>query len=171
MTGLRWWVGAGSFFIGLSGAALVAVAQQPSGSSAASGGTVRSPALPDFQAPPSLAWTQEASSAGISQRGLPYSQVFRSPAPVPAGATITSVRVQRQASGSGYLATTLCTAPGKGTCIVVQGSHVSTKVFNGLPASQALYLTHTVMGEGPLVPPMFVRASVTVWYTPVTPVR
>lgn len=114
-------------------------------------------------------WTLESTSSSISQKGLAYSQVFRNPSPVPAGAKITSVRVQRHASRSGYLATTLCTAPASGQCVVVQGSHVSTKVFNGMPANQPFYLTHTVMGDGPLEPPMFVRASVTVWFEPFTP--
>ncbi len=116
-----------------------------------------------------LTWTLELTSSSINQKGLAYSQVFRSPASVPAGGKITSVRVQRHASRSGYLATTLCTAPAAGQCVVVQGSHVSTKIFNGLPANQTFYLTHTVMGEGPLAPPMFVRASVTVWFEPFTP--
>lgn len=114
--------------------------------------------------PASTAWTQDASSAAISHRGHPYTQLFSSPSPVPSGSKITAVRVQRHANRSGYLATTLCTAPAAGTCVSVQGSHVSTRVFNGLPANQPLYLTHTVIGEGPLAPPMFVRASVTVWY-------
>lgn len=112
-----------------------------------------------------LVWTLEANSPGLNQKGLSTTQVFRSPSPVPAGAAILSVRAQRQASRPGHLVTTLCTAPGGGgRCVVVQGSHVSTKVFNGMPAGQPFYLMHTVMGEGPLVPPMFVRASVTVWY-------
>lgn len=114
-----------------------------------------------------LVWTLESNSPGLNQKGLSTTQVFRSPSPVPAGATITSVRVQRRASRAGYLVTTLCTAAGgAGRCVVVQGSHISTGVFNGMPAGQPFYLMHTVMGEGPLVPPMFVRASVTVWYTP-----
>lgn len=114
-----------------------------------------------------LVWTFEGNSPGLNQKGLSTTQVFRSPSPVPAGATILSVRAQRQASRPGYLVTTLCTAPGGGgRCVVVQGSHVSTKVFNGMPAGQPFYLMHTVMGEGPLMPPMFVRASVTVWYAP-----
>lgn len=114
-----------------------------------------------------LVWTLESNSPGLNQKGLSTTQVFRSPSPVPVGATVTSVRAQRQASRAGYLVTTLCTAPGGGgRCVVLQGSHVSTKVFNGMPAGQPFYLMHTVMGEGPLVPPMFVRASVTVWYAP-----
>ena len=113
-----------------------------------------------------LVWTLESNSPGIHQKGLATSQVFRSPAPVPAGSVIMSVRAQRQASRPGYLATTLCTAPAAGRCVVLQGSHVSTRAFNGMPADQVFYLTHTVMGEGPLTPPMFVRASVTVWYSP-----
>ena len=113
-----------------------------------------------------LVWTLESNSPGIHQKGLATSQVFRSPTPVPAGSVITSVRAQRKASRAGYLATTLCTAPAAGRCVVLQGGHVSTRAFNGMPADQVFYLTHTVMGEGHLTPPMFVRASVTVWYSP-----
>lgn len=111
-----------------------------------------------------LAWTLEQVSPGISHKGLSTAQVFRAPQPVPAGATITSVRGQREARGNGYLATTLCTGPGVGRCVVVTGSHTRTDAFNGLPANQEFYLTHTIMGEGPQTPPMFVKASVTVWY-------
>lgn len=109
-------------------------------------------------------WSQEAVSPAINQKGLSVTQTFSAPQPVHPQAVITSVRVQRQTRTLGQLGGVLCTAPGAGRCVVLFGSHTSTQAFNGLPANQTFYLTHTLMGHGPQMPPAFVRSGLSVWY-------
>lgn len=110
-------------------------------------------------------WSQEAVSPAINQKGLSVTQTFTAPQPLHPQAVITSVRVQRQTRTVGQLGSVLCTAPGAGRCVVLFGSHTSTQAFNGLPADQKFYLTHTLVGQGPQTPPAFVRSGLSVWYS------
>lgn len=121
------------------------------------------------------AWTRDATSTGLQREGVPVAVVFapRAGRPdrtaIPPGAVITAVYASRDYTGTAQVATDLCQDPGRGPCVSIAGRSTTTHAFDGLPASGPLWLVHRVVRWGPAHPPLFVRGTVTVWFT--MPVR
>ncbi|WP_162300452.1 flagellar protein FlhE [Corticimicrobacter populi] len=89
---------------------------------------------------------------------------------VPSGSTITRVAVNLTGQSAAQINTRLCW--NKSRCITVTAAHMDTSAFAGLDASRPFTLWHSVPGRGPIINPIYVPASVTVWYQPpIPPVR
>lgn len=114
------------------------------------------------------AWTADQTSQGLQAVGRPVVVSFqpgaRSPA-IPAGARITQVYASRAYDSSARIASRLCWGAGQGPCVPLQGGHLDTHAFDGRAARGPLSLVHTVVQWGRDHPPVFVRGTVTVWYT------
>jgi flagellar protein FlhE len=117
-----------------------------------------------------MVWSQEKISNGISQAGLPastyYSAPSRSGASAPGlGSSIVRVSVQRNYRGPAPMATQLCWSD-LSLCVPMTTPMLVTDAFNGRDARGPLVLVHTLQGKGRLPQPVFVRASVSVWFIP-----
>lgn len=114
-----------------------------------------------------FAWTQVKTSAGLQTAGRSVSVVFV-PGPnntVPTGARITRVHVSRNYAGSARIGTQVCWGAPTGRCATVRGAQHDTHAFDGLPAQGPLWLVYRVEGWGASRPPLFVRGTITVWFT------
>jgi flagellar protein FlhE len=123
-------------------------------------------------AAPDRAWTQDRTSQGLQAVGRAVAVIFepgRDYAPIPAGARITRVYASRQYDSRAQVATDLCWGSALGPCVRMQGSHVNTRIFEGRPAQGPLLLVHRVLHWGGDTPPLFIRGTVTVWYTAARP--
>ncbi|MGB6007754.1 hypothetical protein [Castellaniella sp.] len=114
------------------------------------------------------AWTRDQVSQGLQAVGravvVPF-QPGKIDAPLPAGARITRVYAARSYESPAQVVTDLCWGSPQGPCVPLNGSHVNTRAFDGLPAQGPLLLVHRVVNWGPAAgPPLFVRGTVTVWY-------
>ncbi|HEY9280450.1 MAG TPA: flagellar protein FlhE [Eoetvoesiella sp.] len=111
-------------------------------------------------------WTIAAVSGAINRSGDEVAVLYSPPrATVPGEAKITRVYANRSFKGKAIVQSRLCWN-GVTQCIAINGNNVSTHVFNGLDASQPMYLVHTIPGQGPLTPPVFVKGNVVVWFKP-----
>jgi flagellar protein FlhE len=114
-----------------------------------------------------LAWTRDVTSAGLQSAGAPVAVAFgpaRHPI-VPAGAVITGVYASRHYDGAAVVATDLCWGAPDGPCVPVGGASLNTHAFDGRLAAGPMWLVHRVLNWGPNHAPLFVRGTVTVWFT------
>ncbi|WP_146030571.1 hypothetical protein [Castellaniella caeni] len=114
------------------------------------------------------AWTADQTSQGLQAVGRPVVVSFQPgarAAAIPAGARITQVYASRAYDSSARIASQLCWGTGQGVCVPLQGSHLNTHAFDGRAAQGPLSLVHTVVQWGRDHPPVFVRGTVTVWYS------
>lgn len=120
-------------------------------------------------------WTQDQVSGAINYQNVQvvtrYVQGAQGTA-IPPGARITHVYASRSYAGNAMIATSLCWN-GVSRCVPVNGSDINTHAFDGLDASQPMYLVHVAKGDKvrPLPSPVFVKGSVAVWYAASAPVR
>jgi hypothetical protein len=110
------------------------------------------------------AYTVEQASAPIHTRGVPVVVAYTPPKPLPANAAILRVQVQLVGQTRVPVQTRVCVDLQTNQCMAVRGASATTSRFYGVPANQPVYLVHSVPGDGPLSPNVYVRASVTVWY-------
>lgn len=113
-------------------------------------------------------WTQDQVSSAINYLNVEvvtrYAPGSRAAA-IPSGSRITHVYASRTYAGNARIETSLCWN-GASRCVPVNGSSINTHVFDGLDASQPMYLVHKAKGDKvrPLPNPVFVKGSVAVWY-------
>lgn len=115
-----------------------------------------------------LAWTRDATSAGLQAEGravaAAYTPGARDGDSVLPRAVIAGVYAARHYLGTARVVTRLCWGTPQGPCVDVQGTHLNTHAFDGRPAGGPLWLVHQVRDWGGDHPPLFVRGTVTVWY-------
>lgn len=116
-------------------------------------------------------WSQEKISAPIGQMGLAVSSYFSPPSAGSVrgvapelGSQITRVQVQVGHQARVPVETKLCWND-LSLCIPVTTGGTVTNAFNGRDARGPLVLVHAVPGKGPLRQPVFVRGSVSVWFS------
>lgn len=113
-------------------------------------------------------WTQDQVSGAINYQNVEvvthYAPGARAAA-IPPGSRITHVYASRSYAGNARIETSLCWN-GASRCVPVNGSSINTHAFDGLDASQPMYLVHKAKGDKvrPLPNPVFVKGSVAVWY-------
>lgn len=119
-----------------------------------------------------LSWSQEKISPGLSRAGLSVSTYYtaaslssQQSARPGLGSAITQVRVQRDHQARVPVRSQLCWSD-LSLCVPMTGATLVTDAFNGRDARGPLVLVHSVPGKGALAQPVFVRASVSVWFTP-----
>ncbi|HBT33136.1 MAG TPA: hypothetical protein DEB15_10040 [Pusillimonas sp.] len=110
------------------------------------------------------AWSVEQASPPLHTRGVPVMVAYEPPEPLPPGDAILRVHVQREGQTRVPVQTRVCVDLQAQQCMAVNGASVTTSRFYGVPANRPVYLVHTVPGDGPLDPNVYLRASVTVWY-------
>lgn len=118
------------------------------------------------------AWTQDRTSQGLQAVGRAVTVTFepgRDYASIPAGARITRVYASRRYDSRAQVATDLCWGSALGPCVRMQGSHLNTRIFEGRAAQGPMLLVHRVLHWGGDGPPLFIRGTVTVWYTAAQP--
>ncbi|MEQ4618102.1 MAG: flagellar protein FlhE [Corticimicrobacter sp.] len=117
-----------------------------------------------------LAWHDTRTSSAIHRKSYEVPTDYSPGAAgtdVPPGSTITRVAVNLTGPSSAQVNTRLCWNGSR--CIVVNATHMDTDAFAGLDASRPFTLWHSVPGRGPIINPIYVPASVTVWYQPSVP--
>jgi flagellar protein FlhE len=119
-----------------------------------------------------LSWSQEKISSGLSRAQLSVSTYYTPVSLSSAqsggpglGSAITQVRVQRDHQARVPVSSQLCWSD-LSLCVPMTGATLVTDAFNGRDARGPLVLVHSVPGKGALAQPVFVRASVSVWFTP-----
>lgn len=114
------------------------------------------------------AWTRDQVSQGLQAQGRAVSVLYepgpRDPA-VPASARIAGVYASRDYNGTARVFTRLCWGSEQGPCVPLEGRSVETRAFDGRAANGPLLLVHRVEGWGNDHPPLFVRGTVTVWFS------
>ena len=114
------------------------------------------------------AWTRDHVSPGLQAQGrevsVSYGPGARSPA-VPMGARISGVYASRDYESTARISTRLCWGSGQGPCVPLQGRSIETQAFDGRAAQGPLLLVHRVEHWGNGQPPVFVRGTVTVWFS------
>ena len=109
-----------------------------------------------------LAWTQAGVSSGL--HSLNHAATVRySPSDVPAGSVIAQVYADRDYIGQADVQTSLCWN-GTQHCVDIVGRSINSRAFNGLDASQPMYLVHRARHWRGSRPPLYIRGNVTVWY-------
>lgn len=117
-------------------------------------------------------WTQAVVSAAIHHAGRSAATTYSPPSAgrgtqaginQASGARITSVHASRNYHGHLRVQTSVCWN-GTERCVSMTGASLQTKAFNGLDAGMPIYLVHTVVGDGPLPAPLFIKGNVIVWY-------
>lgn len=115
----------------------------------------------------SLAWTRDVTSSGLQSAGTSVAVAFgpaRHPV-VPTDAVITGVYASRQYDGAAVVATDLCWGSPDGPCVPVGGASINTHAFDGRRAAGPLWLVHRVLNWSSGHAPLFVRGTVTVWFS------
>ncbi|NYT61820.1 hypothetical protein H0A66_05715 [Alcaligenaceae bacterium] len=113
-------------------------------------------------------WTWDQVSGAVNYQNVEV-VVRYAPGPragvIPPGSKITHVYAARSYAGNAMITTSLCWN-GISRCVPVNGASINTHAFDGLDASQPLYLVHRANGDKvrPLPAPVFVKGSVAVWY-------
>lgn len=114
------------------------------------------------------AWTLDRVSQGLQAQGRAVTVVYE-PGPldaaVPASARITQVYASRDYDSTAHVSTRLCWGSEQGPCVPLEGRSVETHAFDGRAARGPLLLVHRVEGWGSDHPPVFVRGTVTVWFS------
>ncbi|MGB3424364.1 MAG: flagellar protein FlhE [Castellaniella sp.] len=114
------------------------------------------------------AWTRDQVSQGLQAQGravaVRYEPGPRSPVIAPT-ARITGVYASRDYDSTARVSTRLCWGSEQGPCVPLQGRSIETRAFDGLAARGPLLLVHRVEGWGNDHPPLFVRGTVTVWFS------
>lgn len=131
------------------------------------GGTMQTPA----HARADLSWHDTRTSSAIHRRSYEVPADYSPGAAgveVPPGSVITQVAVNLTGPSAAQINTRLCWNGSR--CITVNAAHLNTSAFAGLDASRPFTLWHSVPGQGPIINPIYVPASVTVWYQPPVPV-
>ena len=111
------------------------------------------------------AWTDQKVSLGIVHPGKETRTLLQVPA-ASAGRTqgrVTRVDVSVDYPSSVILQTRVCWAQ-TSQCVPVNGHRLDTSVFNGLDARGPVYVINTLLADRPLPAPVFVKATVVVWY-------
>lgn len=112
-------------------------------------------------------WMDTKSSPGISRKGEPVSVYYSHKSGgnvIPANQAVTNVSVVIHAtSGVSNVNTYVCDAT-ESQCYRVTGDSLWTAAFKGASPTQSFILRHSISGKGTVVPPVFVNASVTVYY-------
>lgn len=118
-----------------------------------------------------FSWSQEKISPPVGQMGLAVTTYFSPPTSGSArgvvpqlGSQITRVQVQVGHQARVPVETKLCWSD-LSLCIPVTTGGTVTNAFNGRDARGPLVLVHAVPGKGPLRQPVFVRSSVSVWFS------
>lgn len=117
-----------------------------------------------------FSWSQEKISTPVGQFGVPVSSYFSPPQSRSSrgvtpglGSQITRVQVQWAHQARVPVHAKLCWAD-MSLCIPVTLSSTTTDAFNGRDARGPLVMVYTAIGKGRLPRPVFVRASVSVWF-------
>jgi len=125
------------------------------------------------QARADLSWHDTRTSSAIHRKSyeVPTDYSPRSAGvDIPPGSTITRVAVNLTGQSAAQINTRLCWNGSQ--CVTVTAAHMNTDAFAGLDPSRPFTLWHSVPGRGPIINPIYVPASVTVWYQPpIPPVR
>ncbi len=114
------------------------------------------------------AWTQDRVSQGLQAlgRAVPVSYAPGSQPPaIPPSARITGVYASRDYDSAAHIFTQVCWGSEQGPCVPLEGRSIQTHAFDGRAARGPLLLVHRVEGWGGGHPPVFVRGTVTVWFT------
>lgn len=111
------------------------------------------------------AWTDQKVSLGIVHPGKETRTLLQVPTAL-AGRTqgrVTRVDVSVDYPSSVVFHTRVCWAQ-TSQCVPVYGHRLDTSVFNGLDARGPVYVISTLQADRPLPAPVFVKATVVVWY-------
>ena len=113
--------------------------------------------------PGKRAWTRADVSSGLHSLDQAATVAYQSATKLPAGAVITRVYADRAYAGQADVQTSLCWN-GTQRCIDIVGRSINTRAFNGLDASQPMYLGHRARSWRGSRPPLYIKGNVTVWY-------
>ncbi len=115
------------------------------------------------------AWTQASTSTGLHSLEQAATVAYRpKPNAVPPGSVITQVYADRDYAGQAAVQTSVCWN-GTGRCVDIVGRSINSRAFNGLDATQPMYLVHRVRAWHGSRPPLYIKGNITVWYGPPAP--
>ncbi|RTZ47653.1 hypothetical protein EKL30_01255 [Candidimonas sp. SYP-B2681] len=112
-----------------------------------------------------FSWTMEKVSIAINRKNVDVITTYAATAVLAPGSRITNIYASRSYNGDARVETRLCWND-MSHCVLMGGSSLNIKQFNGFEADKPVYLVHTAVGDkdGPLPSPVFVKGSVIVWY-------